>query len=77
MWQAISRVYFDDGRWKEAEELEVQVTEMRKAVLGEQHPDTLSGMPNLAATYRNQGRWKEAEELEVQVMEMGKKILDK
>ena len=41
-------------------------------VLGEEHPDTLTSMANLASTYRNQGRWKEAEKLEVQVMETRK-----
>jgi tetratricopeptide (TPR) repeat protein len=64
-----------DGRWKEAEELFVQVMETRKRVLGEEHPDTLTSMANLASTYRNQGRWKEAEELEVQVMETFKRVL--
>jgi hypothetical protein len=34
-------------------------------VLGEEHPDTLTTVANLASTYRNQGLWKEAEELEV------------
>ena len=44
-------------------------------VLGEEHPDTLSSIANLAATYRNQGRWKEAEELRVRVMEIRKRVL--
>jgi hypothetical protein len=67
---------FEDGRWREAEELFMQVMETRKRVLGEEHPDTLTSMANLASTYRNQGRWKEAEELEVQVMETRKRVLD-
>jgi len=52
---------------------------MRKRVLGEEHPHTLTSMANLAATYRSQGQWKKAEELEVQVMQMrvlGEKHLD-
>ncbi|KAL5392945.1 hypothetical protein DPSP01_000636 [Paraphaeosphaeria sporulosa] len=66
---------YSDGRYKEAEELFVQVMEMSKRVLGEEHPDTLLSMGNLASTYRNQGRWKEAEELSVQVMETRKRVL--
>ncbi|KAF2741890.1 hypothetical protein M011DRAFT_472716, partial [Sporormia fimetaria CBS 119925] len=66
---------YSDGRWKEAEELGVQVMEARKRVLGEEHPNTLTSMNNLAATYRNQGRWKEAEQLEVQVIEARKRVL--
>jgi hypothetical protein len=42
-----------DGRWREAAELFVQVMETRKRVLGEEHPDTLISMNNLASTYRN------------------------
>ncbi|KIV99022.1 uncharacterized protein PV09_09249 [Verruconis gallopava] len=38
-------------------------------VLGEEHPDTLTSMANLASTYRNQGRWKEAEELQAKELE--------
>ncbi|KAL9611396.1 MAG: hypothetical protein Q9167_003937 [Letrouitia subvulpina] len=67
--------FSEAGRWKEAEELDVQVMETTKRVLGEEHPDTLTSMANLASTYWNQGRWKEAEELEVQVMETTKKVL--
>jgi tetratricopeptide (TPR) repeat protein len=74
-WHTISTVLFYEGRWKEAEELNVQVMETRKRVLGEEHPDTLRSMGNLASTYQNQGRWKEAEELEVQVMETTKRVL--
>ena len=47
----------------------------RNGWLGTEHPDTLTSMANLAATYRNQGRWKDAEQLEVQVMETRKRVL--
>ncbi|KAI4947480.1 hypothetical protein J4E91_006299, partial [Alternaria rosae] len=66
---------YSEGRWGEAEELEVQVLETSKRVLSDEHPDTLISMANLALTYRNQGRWKEAEELEVQVLETRKRVL--
>ncbi|KAI2919241.1 hypothetical protein CBS147320_8602 [Aspergillus niger] len=64
-----------DGRWKEAEELGVQVVKLRKQVLGPEHPDTLTSISNLASTYWNQGRWKKAEELIVQVLELRKQVL--
>ena len=50
--------------------------EMRKKLLGAEHPDTLNSMANLASTYRNQGQWNKAEQLEVHVMEMRKNLLD-
>jgi hypothetical protein len=46
----------NDREWKEAEELEVQVLETRKRVLGMEHPGTLMSMANLAFTWKSQGR---------------------
>jgi len=57
----LASTYRNQGRWTEAEELEVQVMETRRRVLSPEHPDTLTSMNNLASTYRNQGRWAEAE----------------
>ncbi|KAH8724736.1 kinesin light chain [Phaeosphaeriaceae sp. PMI808] len=73
-WKYAETLY-SDGRYKEAEELFVQVMQMRKRVLGDKHPYTLASMSNLALTHKDQGRWKEAEELEVQVMQMMKGVL--
>ena len=50
--------------------------DMRKKLLGPEHPHTLLSMGSLASTYRNQGRWNEAEQLELQVMDIRKKLLD-
>jgi tetratricopeptide (TPR) repeat protein len=70
-----ARTLYSDGRYKEAEDLQVQVMETRKRVLGDEHPSTLASMGNLAATYMKQGRWREAEELSVQVMKTTKRVL--
>ncbi|KAF2726595.1 HET-domain-containing protein [Polyplosphaeria fusca] len=48
------------GRWTEAERLEVQVMETRKRVLGDEHPDTLISMNNLAFTFQGQGLYNKA-----------------
>lgn len=47
-----------------------------KKVLGEEHPNTLHTMHNLAVTYDSQGRYKEAEALQVGVLELRKKVLE-
>jgi hypothetical protein len=60
----LASTYRNQGRWKEAEQLEVQVVKTRKRLLGEDHPSTLTSMAKLASTYSSQGRWKEAEQLE-------------
>jgi hypothetical protein len=70
-----SLAYHEGGQWREAEMLQLQVMETRKQVLGEEHPDTLTSMANMASTYWNQGRWKEAEVLNVQVLEATKRVL--
>jgi Tetratricopeptide repeat len=53
---------------EEAEELCVQVTEIRKKTLGQEHADMLICMNNLALIFKQQGRLKEPEELEVHVV---------
>ena len=71
----IAHFYFKQGQWKEAEVLVVAVMEKRKQVLGDNHPQTLVNMGNLADIYRKQGHWKEAEILQVVVMEKMKWVL--
>jgi nucleoside phosphorylase/tetratricopeptide (TPR) repeat protein len=67
--------YLQLGQWKEAEKLQVQVLEIRKTLLGLEHPGTLTSMANLASTYQMQGRLNEAEKLEMQVLETSRTIL--
>jgi tetratricopeptide (TPR) repeat protein len=71
---ALAHCHREHGKFDQAEVLEVQVMEMRKRMLGEEHPDTLYSMAELAVTFWSQGRWKEAEELAVQVMETRKRV---
>jgi hypothetical protein len=52
----LASTYRSQGRWKEAEELEVQVMETSARVLGAEHPDTLTSMNNLAFTLKGQGQ---------------------
>ena len=66
---------YEDGRWKEAGDMLMQIMEIRKSILGQEHLDTLTIMGNLASTYRNQGRWKEAENFEARVTEIRKRVL--
>jgi hypothetical protein len=66
---------YSDGRYKEAEELFLQVVQMTKGVLSDEHLYTLASMGSLASTYRSHGRWREAEELELQVVQTRKRVL--
>ena len=55
--------YWNQGRWDEAEKLDVDVMNARKAKLGSDHPDTLISMADLAFTYWSQSRLDEAHSL--------------
>jgi tetratricopeptide (TPR) repeat protein len=71
----MGRYYWEQGQSDEAEGLDIQVLELRKTVLGEEHPDTVQAMANLALTWWQQGRSDAAEELQAQVLELRKAVL--
>lgn len=68
----LANAYWLEGRYKDAEKLELQVVEIHTMKFGESHHHTLISMSNLAATYNYQGRIKEAKELQIQVLETRK-----
>ena len=71
----IMLMFLLQGRWKEAKELDLQVMETTKRVLGEAHPDTLTSMNNLAHTYYLQDHRDTAIELMEEIFELRKKNL--
>jgi hypothetical protein len=71
----LASMYWNQGRWKEAEDPELQVMEMRKRVLGAEHPDTLISMNGFAWTWKSQDRNKEAVELMDKCIQLQKKKL--
>ena len=71
----LARTYAKRGYLKEGEQLGVQVLDMRKRVLGVEHPDTMKSMDNLARTYSKKGYLKEAEQLWIQVLDMKERVL--
>ena len=64
MW-VLGRVYSDGGKLDEALPLYEQSLEIDRRLQGEDHPDTLTSMGNLAGLYRAQGRLDQAEPLYV------------
>ena len=71
----LAATYRNQGRWTEAEKIEVQVMETSQRVLGEEHPSTLSSMANLAFTNIKQGRKKEAIILMAEYVQLCKRVL--
>lgn len=71
----LESVYKHQGRLEEAEELNKEVLEAIKSVLGEEHLETLYAMDELACIYSCQGQLKQAESLQKQVLETRKRVL--
>ncbi|KAJ7120176.1 hypothetical protein C8R44DRAFT_921195 [Mycena epipterygia] len=67
------KIYLE--RWQEAQELEVAVLERRRNIFGDNHPETLIAMSNLAVTYRVLHKLQEAEELEILVLQKRRNVL--
>src|SRR3954451_23438227 len=63
------------GRRPEALRLTEQVVEARRRTLGEEHPDTLNSMHNLAVYFSEAGRRPEALRLTEQVVEPRRRTL--
>jgi tetratricopeptide (TPR) repeat protein len=63
------------GHYIDAEQMHKQSLETRRNMLGEEHPDLLTSMNNLAGTYSRQGRPVEAEELCLKVIVKRMKVL--
>jgi hypothetical protein len=59
----------------EAETLVVQVTKFRKRVLGQEHPQTLTSMNNLAGLLESQGKYKVAKPIYEETLQLRKKVL--
>jgi hypothetical protein len=64
--------FYNIGQWEDTERFQLEAVVIRRKLLGEEDPLTLTSIANLASTLWNQGRWGEAENLEVQVMEISK-----
>ena len=73
-WAKFALVLRENGDLNNAENMWVYVMDMRKTLLGAEHPDTLISMAYLASTNKDQGRWTEAEQLQVQVMDIREKL---
>ena len=61
--------------YAEAKNLNEHVLEIRRKVLGDEHPDTLTSMHNLASVLSFQGYCADAKELDEYVLEIRRKVL--
>ncbi|KAM3086776.1 hypothetical protein ACMFMG_000899 [Clarireedia jacksonii] len=71
----IGYYYWQQGDSEKAEQLQIEVLELQKEILGPKHPDTIGVMANLALTWWQQGHFEKAKQLQIEVLELRKEIL--
>jgi len=71
----VSGYFHDQGLSRENEPISLKALKLRKEVLSEKHPNTISSTASLAATYHQHGRSKETEEISVEVLQLRKEVL--
>ncbi|KAI1013600.1 hypothetical protein LB504_013197 [Fusarium proliferatum] len=71
----VSYFLYERGRWREKEPVDSRAWGLRREVLGDKHPDTISSMASLEATYHAQGRYDESEEISLKVLELRREVL--
>jgi tetratricopeptide (TPR) repeat protein len=64
----LAKLYYDQGRYSDAEPLFVRALAIREQHLGANHPDTAISMNNLAQLYKSSGRYSDAEPLFVRAL---------
>ena len=68
-------LYSDMRDYKKAETYHLQALEIRKKVLGEEHPDYAASLNNLGNLYSDMGDFKKAETYHLQSLAIKKKVL--
>jgi len=72
---SLAEMYYRQGKWNEAEKLQVEVLEARKKALGDEDTLTFTAMSRLSATYRQLERWDESEQLQVRALNHSRAVL--
>ncbi|ORY50598.1 TPR-like protein [Rhizoclosmatium globosum] len=63
------------SNYEKAEPMLIECLETKKRVLGQDHPDTLSSLNNLALLYKSQGKYEQAEPMYIECLETSKRVL--
>lgn len=71
----IGNAYRELGLLPEAERHHGRTVDLRRRVLGEEHPDTLSADNNLGQLHREQGKYAQAEQVLAKTMKIRQRVL--
>lgn len=66
----LAALYCSQGKYDKAEALHIQALELRKRIMGENHPDYAQSLFWLSYLYKSQGKYDEAELLYTQALEI-------
>lgn len=75
MMHVMGGVYDNLGLYPQAQSLFTDAIEIRRRVLGPEHPDTLRSMSRLSGALREQGRYAEAEKLQRETLDIQRRVL--
>lgn len=73
--QTVGKTYMDLGLYAQAQQQLERALYVRRRVLGEQHPDTLETMNEVASSYQYQGKYAQAETLFAKAFENYRHVL--
>ena len=73
--QTIGNTYLDLGIYPESQKQIERALELRRRLLGEDHPDTLVSMRSLGLLYRDQGKQAQAESLLTKVIDFQRRLV--
>jgi tetratricopeptide (TPR) repeat protein len=71
----LAKLYYDQGRYSDAEPLYVRALAIIEQQLGANHPDTATILNNLASLYRATGRYSDAEPLYIRALAISERQL--
>jgi tetratricopeptide (TPR) repeat protein len=71
----LAKLYYDQGRYSDAEPLFVRALSIREHQLGANHPNTAASLNNLANLYESIGRYSDAETLFVRALSISEQRL--
>ena len=75
MMLTMGNVYEKLGLYPQAQSLVTQAVDIRRRVLGPEHPDTLRTMASLGVNYIDQGRYAEAEKILRETLDARRRVL--
>ena len=70
----LADLYYNQGKYSEAEPLYLDALAMRKRLFTGDHPDVAQSLNNLGSLYKSQGKYGEAEPLYLNALEMRKRL---